>query len=390
MIGIPKQRTLRLQISILNMFSRMGALVQWPKEWGNRFFGYSPIVGLGCIFLVLNACSNEPKIHALSPPISEKMGREVTQLADDIMAIYQDKSGIYWMGSWTSGLYRIDGFSIIQYTTEDGLPSMRIDEIKEDAQGSVLIATALGVVKWEHHGFTPIEVSSLVESDWQTRAADIWFSRGVQPGEVLCFDGQILHRMVMPKSELGEKFSRQLPAGAPSLYDVYCTYKDVNNRVWFGTAGLGAGVYDGQDFHWLQESDLTELHDGPSNGIRSIVQDQKGKYWFNAAFTYDVSIDSVGFKYQRAPAFAAFAIGEDNRYNEFLSSAVDPSGRLWMATYQNGVFCFNGDDLLHMPVTIDHQQIQIFCIYADREGHILIGTHAHGAFRWNGMAFIKF
>jgi ligand-binding sensor domain-containing protein len=386
----PRQIRLRLLIIVLRLFRGLVAIARDLKRIQLCRTRCLKNIVVWCFVVTLVACRNEPKIQVIMSPKLEKAGREVMQLAADIMAIYQENNGVYWMGSWSSGLYRIDGSSIIQYTTEDGLPSMRIDEIKEDALGNVLIATAQGVVKWEQQGFTSIEVSSLVEKNWQSSTSDIWFKRGIEPGEVLCFDGQILHRMLMPKNELGEKFSKQLPAGAPSLYDVYCTYKDVNNRVWFGTAGLGAGVYDGRDFHWLQEIDLTELHDGPSNGIRSIVQDQNGRYWFNAAFTYEVAIDSIGIKYQRSPAFAADALGDNNQYNEFLSSVVDPSGRLWIATYKKGVYCFNGHELLNIPVTIDNQQIEIFCIYVDREGRVLIGTHAHGAFRWNGMAFTKF
>jgi hypothetical protein len=64
-------------------------------------------------------------------------GDTVAALGSSIMVIYQDKNGVYWFGSWESGLYRYDGKSLVNFTTKHGLPQNRIDEIKEDSAGNI-------------------------------------------------------------------------------------------------------------------------------------------------------------------------------------------------------------------------------------------------------------
>lgn len=40
-------------------------------------------------------------------------GDTVNELGTSIMIIYQDKSDVYWYGSWETGVYRYDGKALI-------------------------------------------------------------------------------------------------------------------------------------------------------------------------------------------------------------------------------------------------------------------------------------
>lgn len=61
-----------------------------------------------------------------------------------------------------------------------------------------------------------------------------------------------------------------------SPYDIYAIYRDSHGNMWFGTGAIGACRFDGTNFDWIHEEDVTELHNGPSNGIRSIAEDKDG------------------------------------------------------------------------------------------------------------------
>lgn len=87
------------------------------------------------LIMLLNSCNESGKTsksHESTNEISIAPGDTVGQLSNNIMVIYQDKKNNYWFGSWQDGLYKYDGKSIIHFSTEHGLPSNRVEEIKED------------------------------------------------------------------------------------------------------------------------------------------------------------------------------------------------------------------------------------------------------------------
>ncbi len=70
---------------------------------------------------------------------------KTTEIPDMPTSLLAAADGVFWVGTG-QGLYGIDGISLARYTATDGFPSNRIYSIVEDAPGSILIATASGVV----------------------------------------------------------------------------------------------------------------------------------------------------------------------------------------------------------------------------------------------------
>jgi ligand-binding sensor domain-containing protein len=64
-------------------------------------------------------------------------GDTVHELGSSIMVIYQDRQNTYWFGSWETGVYRYDGKTLINYTTEHGLYNNRVEDIEEDKSGNI-------------------------------------------------------------------------------------------------------------------------------------------------------------------------------------------------------------------------------------------------------------
>lgn len=80
----------------------------------------------------------------------------------------------------------------------------------------------------------------------------------------------------------------------------------------------------------------------------------------------------------------------DGDINEYLSITRDLNQNLWIATYLNGVWKYDGTQISHYPVQIDNKDITLFYIYTDRQGQLWLGTHAHGVFTFNGQSFERF
>ena len=77
-------------------------------------------------------------------------------------------------------------------------------------------------------------------------------------------------------------------------YGVHTIQRDSRGSLWFGTSTFGVCRYDGKSFTWITEDELTELDDGRSFGVRGIIEDKDGKFWFsNLLHRYDAYPDGA-------------------------------------------------------------------------------------------------
>ncbi len=330
----------------------------------------------------------------LSSVSKKVVGDVVDKLGENLMVVYQDKRNQWWFGTWSDGLYRYDGRVIVHFTTKHGLSHHRIDQILEDSAGILFFNTPSGV-----HSFDGMQFTVLHEYDskeWKWTPSDLWFTTPGYRGKVLRYDGTKLHALQLPKVKVGEEYIAKHP-GAASPYGVYTIYRDARKHLWFGTVALGVCRYDGKNFDWLSSDDVNELHDGPANGVRSIIEDQEGHFWFNTRYRYAVdpspllrsSGPAMEGIFQRLPGMGSLDGKPDGEY-EYLSIAKDHNNSLWIATYRHGAFCFDGKQLKHYPVTDGSKTITLFSTYVDRAGTIWLGTHSNGAYRFNGNSFERF
>ncbi len=352
--------------------------------------------------VALFACAAEPTPRAGS--VAAK-GEIVRDLDDEILQVFEAKNGDYWFGSKTRAVYRFDGAKLVKFTIDDGLLYDGVGTIQEDAAGNVYFPG--GVLKDAKPGSTQsvsqfdgnsFHTWTVDESDgsgeaWVLRSGDLWFGGGQDSGAVLRFDGKKLHRLVFPTTKAGDaavaKYPRsKYPNAKFSPYDVYIVFKDSTGSLWFGTATLGACRYDGKNFAWLDES---ELRNG-SFGTRSIVEDKDGRFWFcDPVHRYEVDLtDPTG------PMFVALEGVRDKDHPEkplfegVISSVMDDSGALWMATYGQGVWRVDGKQITHFSVQDRGEDITLFTIHKDLRGVMWLGTHQSGAYRFDGTAFEKF
>lgn len=321
----------------------------------------------------------------------------VKALGKNIMLVYQDKKNNYWFGSWEDGLYKYDGKTILHFTTQSGLPNNRIDEIKEDNSGNVYFTTSSGIVKFDGINFQVLIVSNF-DNRWKLEPNDMWFKDGWNSGSVYRYDGNFLYKLPLPKTKLGEEYALEIPN--PNPYTVYSIYNDSKGNVWFGTGAIGAFRYNGKTFDWILEKDVVEIFNEPSegsNGVRSIIEDKEGCFWFNSKFRYRVygskkaspnSFDSIF--YNREKSIGSLDGKPDGDLFEYLSIAKDNNNELWIATYNAGVYHYNGKTIEHFVVKDGSKEINLFTIYKDNKGNLWLGTPETGAYIFNGQTFEKF
>ena len=323
----------------------------------------------------------------------------VTTLGENLMMVYQDRKGNFWFGSWESGLYQYNGRNILHYNTENGLPSNRIEEIKEDHLGNVYFNTSRGIIRFNGKSFFALATADTANSQWKLQANDLWFKAGWNAGTVLRWDGDLLYQLQLPKIKIGEDYISRNP-NSPNPYTVYSIYKDRKGNIWFGTGALGAFRYNGKTFDWITEGDVAEIYNAPSqpsNGVRSIVEDKEGSFWFNAAFRYKIYEDqkpsdapSNSPFYHREKSIGSLDGKKDGTLVEYLSIAKDTAHGLCIATYDSGVWHYDGKNIRHYPITDSSGEIHLFSVYCDRAGSLWLGTPESGVYKFNGTAFERF
>jgi streptogramin lyase len=363
------------------------------RPFKNSSWSLAASLALACLGGASYASPWHPHPLEASAP-QTVVGDVVERLGDNLMLVHQDKSNRWWFGTWGDGLYRYDGRRIVHFTTTHGLSHNRIDQILEDSAGRLFFSTPSGVNCFDGEKFSKLPVSSF--SVWKLMPGDLWFTNSKYDGSVLRYDGETLHSLQLPKVKIGEDYVAK-HHGAAIPYGVYTIYRDEHEHVWFGTAAVGVCRYDGKSFEWLTSDDVNELHQGPANGVRSIVEDHEGHFWFNTRYRYavdpspllrpDVSVSEGIFR--RLPGMGSLDGRPDGDY-EYLSITKDPNNSLWIATYSNGAYCFDGKQLKHYPIMDGSKTVNLFTVYADRAGTIWLGTHAHGVYRFNGTAFERF
>ncbi|MBK7305472.1 MAG: hypothetical protein IPI90_20060 [Saprospiraceae bacterium] len=150
-------------------------------------------------------------------------GDTVKELGSSIMVVYQDKKEIYWFGSWETGVYRYDGKTLINYTTKQGMPNNRVDEIREDKSGNIYFISChphSTIAKFNGQSFTTMTTTP--SNEWKLQAGDLWLRNAYQTEKVYRFDGNTFYELTLPK--------------APKLsntFEIYCIYQDKKKQlVW--------------------------------------------------------------------------------------------------------------------------------------------------------------
>lgn len=353
-----------------------------PKQLKRYFFF--------CLNLILFLCacqgSNPSKVSKKTEASIEEFDRKAG-------VIFQDKAGNFWFGGHKKGVYKLDGTRWQLFSKAEGLCSHDIIGIQEDKFGNLYFDTPEGISKFDGQAFTTLEVAkqNASQNQWQLNPDDLWFQMGWNGKGPYRYDGQALYSLEFPKPSLADSFYAKYPNASFSPYGIYSMLKDANGHLWFGTSSLGICRFDGKSIQWFYEHHLTETPNGGSFGIRALIQDQNHHFWFSNT-RYRYQIDSSNFSdsihYQREKGVDLKNDAEKALY--FMSIVEDSVGNLWMATYDDGVWCKKEEKLIHYPIKDKNTTVLLLSIYKDNQEGLWLTTQNAGIYKYNGIDFEQF
>jgi ligand-binding sensor domain-containing protein len=161
--------------------------------------------------------------------------------------------------------------------------------------------------------------------------------------------------------------------------------------MWFGTVSLGICRYDGKTISWHYEEQLQTTPNGGDFGTRAIYEDKDGFFWFNNShFRYKIVDSNAHINFKRENGIGYINENNQTEFPFFLSITEDNEGSLWMVTYENGVWKYNGKELIHYPIKDGATDVLLYTIFKDNKGVIWLGTHNAGVYKLNGNSFEKF
>lgn len=280
----------------------------------------------------------------LSP---EELSIEYIQEGDDSRSlsnasarcIFQDSFDNIWIGTWGGGINFISSkpplFTTLSYSpipnNKNSLNNKVASSLCMDRQGRIWIGTDGGginvfegekriAIYKKESGDIP---SNFILASLQDSKGNLWF--GSYQGGISYYDSR-------------NKRFRSISLMGQSNLDVRTIYEDAQHNIWVGYSG-GIVVLNPLTMKIIQHynTDNSELH---SDFIRSIAQDEKGRFWIG---TFGDGLGIYTPNLQKIKTFTQRDGFCSNTINQIIQ---DKQKRMWIGTGE-GLVCFLSTDELN-------------------------------------------
>jgi ligand-binding sensor domain-containing protein len=296
-----------------------------------------------------------------------------------------------------------------------------VRNVKQARNGDILIASYLGVFRYDGTSFTNIssEISSpRFSSFWdvlEDRKGNLWFATR-DSGVYLLPSGQTTFQHFTTKQGLASNY------GAIHLYedkagniwfgtvrgayryegkslrsfttkdglpnnDINTIMEDKTGKLWFGTRG-DLSVYDGKTFTVLKNKDGKTF-----TNVWGITEDRKGNIWFgdvDGLWRYDPSaaLRTGSSTYTKVSQKGAYAIIEDKNGNIWTTGADEPPrlGQVWSLSRYDQKSLY---DKTPTVTEIKSGGPAFLGILEANDGSIWFGS-MNGVHRYDGKTFTDF
>lgn len=333
------------------------------------------ILPLVAFTLLMNACSN-PTPPALTPDESNALyPQRITamwgsdyqmrpdtalQIDEYIRSIHVGKDGSLWFGTAMRGVARYSHDTLVYYNTSNGLPSNQVNDIMEDLNGTIWIATSKGIVHYQNRTFTKYPLNNGYASEpiyclLQDAGGTIWCGHHLG---VSRFNGKAF-----------------VPYDLGVQDHVYCLAQEDNGTLWAGTACSGGVTFEEGD-----RSPVDFPRTGNCTRVSSMLKSADGPMWFGAGADGLLTTGGTSSIHE--------SIRNLDLKGEIWAMAQAPNGDLWFAEIGNGLYRLHHNTFTHFDQTdgLDAHAIQSMAF--DQQGRLWIGS-GNGLFRMDGEHFIN-
>jgi ligand-binding sensor domain-containing protein len=271
---------------------------------------YAPVFALFLVFVFHNSCGqNQTNVtqHKIKPnsgfPGSHLIEADTSEVPMSMVRhVRQARNGDILIASFL-GVFRYDGTSFTNITSTISSPSFW--DVLEDRKGNLWLGTRdSGVYHFNGKSFQHFTTKDGLASNmalhfYEDRAGNIWFGSSR-------YDGKSFQNFTTKD-------------GFPSN-SIRLLLEDKTGKLWFCAQGENMCVYDGKTFTVLKNKDGKAF-----NNVWSIIEDKKGNIWFGAdgLWRYD------GRTFTKVSQRGAYAIIQDKKGNIWTTGGVNPNGNVW-------------------------------------------------------------
>ncbi len=357
----------------------------------------------------------------------------------DALSVHRGGDGTLWVGG--AGFVRRERDGALEAPLPGIHTTVRVNDILEDADGRIWLATNAGLFRASGAGFRPFDHSELdterarfVNAGTLARDGSIWFATW---GGVIRIDGEeaaffteanglphpTAHGIVADREgNIWIATEDGLGKLVPASFVGYTAEQGLPDNTVVDIAGDADGVVWVATPRGVARLDIEERLDGAHlrnqlrrEQTRSVAVDGQGRLLVGTGNGLLVEDDSGirwirrggGLPSGRVTELETGATGEvwiglepglvrwrDGRLDTPAALAnlrertiralvVDSDGRLWGST-DAGVFAYDTRDGLRVELAEQIRELDVLSLAADREGRVWLGTDGYGAYRVHG------
>ncbi len=325
-----------------------------------------------------------------------------------VTALCEASDGTLWVGTSGNGLVRMKGGHFERQSLGDSPRANTVKSIIETRDGSVWVATLVGIYRYQSGKSTHYTVKNGLSDDvvrcLYEDGDSIWIAAGAG---VHVFKNGVISRKKMPiKFSVSSvhgffrdgdgSFWMSFTGGLGHLQNDQSTvYTKVNGladdtvtaltadrhgNLWIGTYGGVSRL--SRDKKISVENDSTG---GFYDQVNAIIEDRDGNIWVGAR---------DGLHQLRPRRFLAYTRQQGLLHNNVTSVLEDRSGNMWFGTWGGGFARLRGGEIANYTwennLSNGLSTDLILGMYEDKDGSLLIGTdYEGGTFRFSNGVFTR-
>ncbi len=355
------------------------------------------------ILLFLLICITLPAFAQVLPFRSYSIEKGLSEAV--VNEMMQDEEGWLWIATGY-GLNRFDGFQFTNYYEENGLLSNKVHSLYQDSEGTIWIGTGAGVNIIEDDSITTHPELSALESTvileiFEDNRGEYWFAT----------DGQGAWHY-----DRAGNLTQYREVNGMSDDRVRDIIEDREGTLWFATRGGLTSLKDGNFRSYTMEDGL------PENKLRDLHIDKNGELWIatrgglshfiNGSFQNFTEADGLinnriqslspdkdngiwigteeGISHFHEGKFENYSVEQGLSNNIIHATLLDRENNIWFGTFGGGISVFFGDHIRNFTIEEGLSNNVITSITEDRDGNHWISSYGGGISKYDGSTFTNY